>query len=35
MICKFCLIEETDDLDSICDDCMICIISDNNVPPHF
>lgn len=35
MICKICNMNETDNPDSICDDCKVSIISDEDIPPNI
>lgn len=35
MICKICGVNETDNPDSICDDCKLSIINDEDIPPTF
>jgi NMD protein affecting ribosome stability and mRNA decay len=34
MICKICGINETDNPDSICDDCATSIIINKDIPPN-
>jgi len=35
MPCKICDVNETDNPDSICDDCTFSIISNDDIPPTF
>jgi NMD protein affecting ribosome stability and mRNA decay len=35
MICKICGVNETDNPDSICDDCNFSIISNDDIPPNI
>lgn len=35
MLCKICGVNETDNPDSICDDCKFSIISNGDIPPTF
>jgi hypothetical protein len=35
MICKICGVNETDNLDGICDDCKCSIVGNDDIPPSF
>jgi len=35
MICKICVVGETDNPDGICDDCKFCIIDDKDITSNM